>query len=94
MREAEDRLAGSGTEDGGRGTIDIDLIFYDGLTLDTPDLKLPHPHAHLRRFVLGLSPNNAGKIHPVFGVTSGSCARNSGTDNRLKVGGPSTLFPR
>jgi 2-amino-4-hydroxy-6-hydroxymethyldihydropteridine diphosphokinase len=32
-------------------TIDIDLICCDGLVLDTPELKLPHPRAAQRRFV-------------------------------------------
>jgi 2-amino-4-hydroxy-6-hydroxymethyldihydropteridine diphosphokinase len=32
--------------------IDIDLIAYDDLTVDEPDLKLPHPHLFERAFVL------------------------------------------
>ena len=32
--------------------MDIDLISFDGLVLRTPELTLPHPRAHLRRFVL------------------------------------------
>ena len=33
-------------------TCDIDLLYYGELILDTPELVLPHPRAHLRRFVL------------------------------------------
>ncbi|MCB0634970.1 MAG: 2-amino-4-hydroxy-6-hydroxymethyldihydropteridine diphosphokinase [Lewinella sp.] len=36
----------------GPRTIDIDLIFYNELILRTPDLTLPHPWMHQRRFVL------------------------------------------
>ena len=36
----------------GPRTLDIDLIAYDGLTIDTPDLTLPHPRALERAFVL------------------------------------------
>jgi len=36
----------------GPRTIDIDLIDFGGLVLDTPELILPHPRAHLRDFVL------------------------------------------
>ena len=32
--------------------IDIDLISLGDLTVDTPDLTLPHPRMHLRTFVL------------------------------------------
>jgi len=36
----------------GPRTLDIDLIAYDGVTLDTPELTLPHPRALERAFVL------------------------------------------
>lgn len=32
--------------------IDIDLIFYNDEVIDSPDLTIPHPRMHLRRFVL------------------------------------------
>jgi 2-amino-4-hydroxy-6-hydroxymethyldihydropteridine diphosphokinase len=32
--------------------LDLDLLAWDALLLDTPRLVLPHPRAHLRRFVL------------------------------------------
>jgi len=32
--------------------IDIDLLCYDDLSLDTPELKLPHPYLLQRAFVL------------------------------------------
>ncbi len=33
-------------------TIDIDMIAFDQLISEAPELTLPHPRAHLRRFVL------------------------------------------
>jgi 2-amino-4-hydroxy-6-hydroxymethyldihydropteridine diphosphokinase len=33
-------------------TVDLDLLDYDGLEIDTPALVLPHPRLHQRRFVL------------------------------------------
>jgi 2-amino-4-hydroxy-6-hydroxymethyldihydropteridine diphosphokinase len=33
-------------------TIDIDLLTYDELTVDEPDLVIPHPRMHERGFVL------------------------------------------
>ena len=50
--------------------IDIDLIFYDSIVIDTSDLMLPHPRMHLRRFVLepmcDIAPD---LIHPVLNKT-------------------------
>jgi 2-amino-4-hydroxy-6-hydroxymethyldihydropteridine diphosphokinase len=33
-------------------TIDLDLLFYGNVRMNTPFLTLPHPRLHLRRFVL------------------------------------------
>jgi 2-amino-4-hydroxy-6-hydroxymethyldihydropteridine diphosphokinase len=33
-------------------TLDLDLLWFDGLVLDTPRLVLPHPRMHQRAFVL------------------------------------------
>ena len=33
-------------------TIDIDILLYDDLTVDEPDLKIPHPLMHQRDFVM------------------------------------------
>ncbi len=32
--------------------LDLDLLLYDGETMQTPELTLPHPRMHLRGFVL------------------------------------------
>lgn len=42
------------SSDGGYSdrTIDIDLLMVDDAVVDTPELSLPHPRLHLRRFVL------------------------------------------
>lgn len=36
----------------GQRTIDIDILFYDNIIVETPDLKIPHPYIHQRNFVL------------------------------------------
>ena len=36
----------------GPRTLDVDVLWVDGVTLDDPDLVLPHPHMWERRFVV------------------------------------------
>lgn len=36
----------------GPRTLDLDLLWYQGVTLDEPGLTLPHPRLHERPFVL------------------------------------------
>jgi 2-amino-4-hydroxy-6-hydroxymethyldihydropteridine diphosphokinase len=46
--------------------IDIDILFYDDLILDTPSLVIPHPHLHERGFVLlPLMDIDPDLVHPV-----------------------------
>lgn len=50
--------------------IDIDIIFYDDLQLDSPELTIPHPRFTERDFVLRpLCDIEPEKIDPVSGLT-------------------------
>ena len=50
--------------------IDIDLLFYDDLILETPDLTIPHPQISNRNFVLIPTMEVFGNfIHPVFNLS-------------------------
>lgn len=60
---------GSGARFGPR-LIDIDLLFYDGLILDSPELTIPHPRLHERAFVLApLADIAPDLVHPALGLT-------------------------
>ena len=51
--------------------IDIDLLDYDGLVLDTHSLVLPHPYMHKRTFVMTPLAEIAPQwVHPVLGKTA------------------------
>ena len=48
-------------------TIDIDILFYEQEIIDTPDLVVPHPQLHQRRFTLTpLAEILPDWIHPKF----------------------------
>ncbi len=65
-------------------TLDLDILFYGDQTLDMPDLVVPHPQLHLRKFVLeplcGIAPDF---MHPVFKRTLSELLEDS--DDSLKV---------
>jgi 2-amino-4-hydroxy-6-hydroxymethyldihydropteridine diphosphokinase len=43
-------------------TIDLDLLLYDDVIIDTPDLTIPHPRMATRRFVLEPAAEIAGDL--------------------------------
>ena len=48
--------------------IDMDILFYDDLTLETPTLTIPHPRLHERAFVLvPLAEIAPALLHPRLG---------------------------
>ena len=51
-------------------TMDIDILLYDELVLQSPTLVVPHPHMQKRIFVLQpLSEIAPGLIHPILNKT-------------------------
>lgn len=54
----------------GPRTIDLDVLLFGSDILDLVELKVPHPHMHLRRFVLVPMVELAPDLrHPVQGKT-------------------------
>ncbi len=50
-------------------SIDLDLIDYSNKVLNNKNLVIPHPRAHLRKFVIGpLAEINPYWIHPILKV--------------------------
>jgi GTP cyclohydrolase-4 len=51
-------------------SIDIDILFYDDLRLEGPDLEIPHPRMHERAFVLApLCEIAPDQVHPTLRKT-------------------------
>lgn len=68
IKRLEVALGRKATFRNGPREIDIDILMYDDLVLNTPILTLPHPHMHERGFVLlpmmDIAPD---LVHPLTG---------------------------
>jgi len=63
----ETTLGRERSEKWGSRIIDIDILLYASEIIDQPDLKIPHPFLHQRRFCLQpLCEIAPGLIHPIL----------------------------
>ncbi len=70
LLKIEERLGRQRTLKWGPRTIDLDILFYNSIVVDTPYLKIPHPDMRNRYFVLKpLSELEPDYVHPVYGKT-------------------------
>jgi 2-amino-4-hydroxy-6-hydroxymethyldihydropteridine diphosphokinase len=68
--EIEQQMGRLRKEKNGERNIDIDILYYENEVVELPDLTIPHPRIHLRKFALiPLLELNPAKIDPVLGKT-------------------------
>jgi len=54
----------------GPRTLDLDLLLYEDIEYNSPELRLPHPEMHKRRFVLEpLAAIAPELVHPLSGLS-------------------------
>src|SRR6266403_4554270 len=65
LREIETKMGSKKLAAKGPRLMDIDILLYGAETISTPELQVPHPRMHLRRFVLvPLAEIAAEVMHP------------------------------
>jgi len=70
VQSIEHKFGRTREEKWGPRIIDLDILLYDDLIIDTEKLNIPHPMMHLRRFVLlPLSEIARDLVHPVLNVS-------------------------
>jgi 2-amino-4-hydroxy-6-hydroxymethyldihydropteridine diphosphokinase len=76
LKRVETRFGRARSRPNAPRTLDLDLIALGRRVVERPDLTLPHPRAHLRRFVMGPLAEIAPEWrHPLLGQTAIDLAR-------------------
>ena len=71
LRAIESQMGGKKEFAKGPRKIDLDILLYGSETIDTPELQIPHPRLHLRRFVLTPLAEIAPSLkHPAWNATA------------------------
>jgi len=71
LRAIEARMGSKKLVAKGPRLIDMDILLYGNETIDTPELQVPHPRMHVRRFVLApLAEIAPQSHHAVSGLTA------------------------
>lgn len=91
LKAIEQRVGRTATYRWGPRIVDVDIILYGDLVLETPILTIPHREMARRAFVLiPLAEIAPDYIHPRMGLAIADLARRIGDDGVRMVGTPAS----
>src|SRR6266852_3816850 len=86
LREIETRMGSKKVVAKGPRLIDMDILLYGNEAIDTPELQVPHPRMHQRRFVLAPLAEIAPRArHPVLGLTAAEMLARAADKSQVRV---------
>ena len=81
----EDSLGRKREVAGGPRTIDLDILLFDDVVLDTSFLTIPHPGLHLRKFALvPCLEIDPFLVHPRYGRPLAEFLKMTGEEQRIE----------
>jgi pantoate--beta-alanine ligase len=87
LLDMEKKLGRVRGESWGPRTIDLDVLLYGEAVIESPQVSIPHPRLHERRFVLAPAAEIAADWrHPVLGQTIGQLLSKLAPESRGELG--------
>ena len=86
LRAIEGKMGNKKLVHKGPRLIDLDILLYANEMIDTPELQVPHPRMHLRRFVLAPLAEIAPRArHPRTGQSAAEMLTSTADKSQVRI---------